>query len=453
MPKLSFLGAAGTVTGSKYLLELDGTRVLVDCGMYQGFKKLRERNWQQFPVEPSTIDAIVLTHAHIDHSGYIPALVKNGFSGDIFCTDATHELCKILLRDSGYLNEREADLANKYGYSKHKVAKPLYTTKDAEKSLLHFRSVGFDKTMQLNSEIDVRFVPAGHILGAASVILDAGGKTIVFSGDLGQYDAATMVNPTRILHADYLLVESTYGNRLHEKQDPETALADVINRTAKRGGSVIIPSFAVGRSQTIMYHLQRLKSADRIPDLPVYLDSPMAVNASKIFCKYLDIHRLSAAECDATCDAVRYVNSVEESKSLDSNVMPKVIISASGMATGGRVLHHIKHYATDARNTILFAGFQAAGTRGAAMCDGAKSVKIHGQDVPINAEVVNLHMMSAHADADQIMRWLNGFSSVPRKTFIVHGEPTASQALQQKIETELGWDCVLPNYLETVELT
>lgn len=451
--KITFLGGVGTVTGSKYLLEADGLKILVDCGLFQGYKQLRLRNWAPLPVRPADIDAVILTHAHLDHSGYLPLLVRNGFKGPVICTDATRDLCAILLPDSGFLQEKDAEFANRHGFSKHHPALPLYTRKDAEVSLDRFRPVAFDGTSQLFENVSVRFHGAGHILGASSVALDWGGRSIVFSGDLGRYGDGVMLDPEVLDAADYLLVESTYGNRFHEKGDPEDVLADVITTTAGRGGTVVIPAFAVGRAQALLFHIQRLKDAGRIPDLPVFLDSPMAVSASEVFRKHLGEHRLSAEECSWSGNAAHYVKDVEESKQLDANPMPKVIISASGMATGGRVLHHLKHYAPDHRNTILFAGFQAGGTRGAALTNGATSVKIHGSQVPVRAEVGNLHMLSAHADADEILRWLGGFRKPPRMTFITHGEPDAADALRYRIESQLTWSCHVPDYREEVELS
>lgn len=451
--QLTFLGGVGTVTGSKYLLQLDGRRVLVDCGLFQGFKQLRLRNWAPLPIEPATIDTVVLTHAHIDHSGYLPLLLKNGFSGRILCTEATRDLCAILLPDSGHLMEREAEFANRHGFSRHRPALPLYTQKEAEAVLAHFHPIDFGKPVTLGAGISLRLVPAGHILGAAIVEMRVNGLTIVFSGDLGRPGSATMVDPTPVSHADYLLVESTYGDRRHDARDPEDALADVIMRTVARGGTVVIPSFAVGRAQTLMFHLYRLKAAGRILDVPIFLDSPMAVDASEIFCKHVRQHRLDEPQCRATCHVAHYVHSAEESKALDRNHAPKVIISASGMATGGRVLHHLKHFAPDARNTILFAGFQAGGTRGAAMTGGAEAIKMHGQYIPVRAEVANLHMLSAHADADEILSWLDHFNAPPRMTFVVHGEPAASDTLRLRIKERFGWPCRVPEYRETTDLT
>jgi metallo-beta-lactamase family protein len=451
--KLSFLGGVGTVTGSKYVVDANRTRLLVDCGLFQGFKQLRLRNWAPLPVNPKSIDAVILTHAHLDHSGYLPLLIKNGFSGPVISTNATRDLCAILLPDSGHLQEKDAEFANRHGFSKHRPALPLYTAVDAEAALKRFRPMAFDEMHTIEKGIQLRFRRAGHILGAAIVELFHAGKTVVLSGDLGRPEDPIMVDPTSIAHADYLIVESTYGDRRHNADNPEKALADVINRTVRRGGTVIIPAFAVGRTQSILYYLHRLKSTGRIPEVPVFLDSPMAEDASDIFCKDFRDQKLSEQACRAACGVARYVRTVEQSKALTAETMPKIIISASGMATGGRVLHHLKRYAPDPRNTILFTGFQAGGTRGAAMTSGAKTVKIHGAYVPVHAEIQNLHMLSAHADADEIMGWLRHFESPPRRTFVTHGEPAASDALRHRIEEELGWSCSVAEFREEFDLT
>lgn len=450
--RITFLGGVGTVTGSKYLLETAGRSILIDCGLFQGYKQLRLRNWAPLPVDPAQVDTVILTHAHIDHAGYLPLFVRNGFKGDVISTPATRDLCKIMLPDSGYLQEREAEFANRHGFSKHHPALPLYTREDAEASLERFRPLEFNQDKTLGEDTTLRLLPAGHILGAAFARLTQGDTSILFSGDLGRPNDATMLDPTTVRDTDYLVVESTYGNRRHDRTDPEGELAGIVNTTVGRGGVVLVPAFAVGRAQSLMFHLHQLKAAGKIPDVPVFLDSPMAIDASEAFCRNADAHRLSEAEARAMCSVARYVRSVEESKGLDENHVPMIIISASGMATGGRVLHHLKRYAPDRRSTILFTGYQAGGTRGATMLSGADSVKIHGQYVPVRAEVRNLDMLSAHADADEILAWLGGFETAPKRTFITHGEPDASDALRHRIEEELGWSCIVPEYRDRCTL-
>ena len=449
---LSFLGGVGTVTGSKFLLENGNQRVLIDCGLFQGLKQLRLRNWAPFPIKPQAIDAVLLTHAHLDHSGYLPALVRDGFDGRIYCSHATEELCGILLPDSGFLQEKDAEYANRHGFSKHKPALPLYTLKDAKAALSHLSAIPFHEQRTLPVGPSVHLRRAGHILGAATIECEWSGTKIVFSGDLGRFNDPMMVDPEPVPHADYLVVESTYGDRRHDPRDPQETLAEIINRTTRRGGTVVIPAFAVGRAQSLLFHLERLSAAGRLPNVPIFLDSPMAIDASEMLCSHLDDHRLKADECTRACKIAHYVRSVEESKALTASPVPKIIISASGMATGGRVLHHLKRYAPEARNAILFTGFQAAGTRGAAMVAGAGSVKIHGEYIPVRAEVHNLSMLSAHADADEILSWLRRFDKPPQTTFISHGEPTASDVLRRRIEEELGWQCRIPEHLEKVVL-
>jgi metallo-beta-lactamase family protein len=441
------------VTGSKYLLERDGKRVLVDCGLFQGFKLLRERNWAPLTIDAGSIHQVLLTHAHLDHSGYLPLLARNGFSGPIVSTHATFKLCELLLADSGHLMEEDARRANRYGYSKHKPAQPLYTEEDARRSLTQFSPTGFSKPVEILPGCTATFRVAGHILGAATIEVNWDGLRIVFSGDLGRYADDTLLDPEPIQRADYLLVESTYGNRLHDRQSPDEALEEVVNRTIRRGGTVVIPAFAVGRAQSLLHHLWKLQTANRIPRIPVFLDSPMAINATELLHSDIGEHRLSAEQCEQSCAIATYVREAEESKKLNRNPMPKIIISASGMATGGRILHHLKNYGPDSRNTIVLAGFQAGGTRGAALRDGAKELKIHGRFVAIRAEVVSLDMFSAHADRDELMRWLGGFEAAPRKTFVVHGEPDSSDTFRRSIQEKLGWAARVPEHLERVELS
>jgi len=452
VPVIRFLGATGTVTGSKFLLEAMGRKILVDCGLFQGYKQLRERNWKPLPISPADIDCVVLTHAHLDHSGYLPLLARNGFDGPVHATAATRDLCRYLLPDSGFIHEKDAAFANRYGFSKHHPARPLYTREDALHCLKLFRDLDFHRPTPLFDGIEVTCTRAGHIPGAASLLLDIAGMRVLFSGDLGHADSAIMPPPDPIPAADYLLVESTYGNRQRNHEDPEDALAGIINETVGRGGTVIVPAFAVGRTQLLLHHLNRLQRSKRIPAVPVFLDSPLAINATNVFADHPDDHRLTRAEAESACSLPRYVQDAEESKSLDHDPMPKIIIAGSGMATGGRVLHHLKVYAPHPEHTIMFTGYQAGGTRGAAMVSGAEKVKIHGQYWPVRAGVHNLDMLSAHADADEIMRWLAGMEKPPIRAFVVHGEADASDTLRHRIAEELGWSACVPEYAQSYEL-
>lgn len=446
--KLQFLGGAGTVTGSKYLVEHAGRRLLVDCGLFQGLKQLRLRNWAPLPVGPASIDAVVLTHAHIDHSGYIPRLVDGGFRGPVYATEATIELCNVLLPDSGHLQEEEAASANRHGWSKHAPALPLYAETQARRALRAFVAQPFDREFEVLPGVRAMLRRAGHILGAATLRLQCGADSVLFSGDLGRDDDPLMRPPSAPEAADIVLIESTYGDRAHGPEDPAVVLADAVSRTAARGGVVVVPAFAVGRAQTLLHLLQGLKAARRIPDLPIFLNSPMAADVTAIFRRHADEHRLSASQCQALCAGVRIVNGEEESRALNQLNYPSVIISASGMASGGRVVHHLKAYASDPRNTVVFAGFQAAGTRGAAMVGGAASVKIHGEWVPVRCEVVNLQGLSAHADRAQLLAWLGAMPRAPRHVYVVHGEPTAADSLRQAIEERWRWPCSVPEQAE-----
>lgn len=437
--KLRSLGGAGTVTGSKHLIEADGTRILVDCGLFQGLKYLRERNWAPLGVPPQSIDAVVLTHAHLDHSGYLPKLVRDGFGGVAHCTDATAALCDILLKDSAHIGEGDADYANRKGFSKHTPAVPLYTVRDAERALKHLRPQPFHAEFEVGRNVGLRFCRAGHILGAATAELKLAGRTLVFSGDLGRYNDPVMLDPEPIPHADFLIVESTYGDRTHAKTDPTAELGDIVERTVQRGGTVVIPAFAVGRTQSLLYYLWRLKRAGRLGTTPVFLDSPMAISATGLLRAYPEDHRLDSEAIEGSCAVATYAREVEASKAITSNPMPKVVIAGSGMATGGRVVHHIRACVADHRNTILFAGFQALGTRGARLLAGEKEIKTFGDWVPVRAEIASLPELSAHADVEEIMRWLSCFEEAPRRMFIVHGEPAASEALRTRVERELKW--------------
>lgn len=451
--RLSFFGAAGTVTGSRYLVETDdGHCILVDCGLFQGLKQLRQRNRAPFPVPPESVDAVLLTHAHIDHTGYLPVLVRDGLRGRIFATAPTADLAAILLPDAGHLQEEEAHHANRYGYARHKPALPLYTLFDAQQAAERIEPVAFEVDLQLPGGATARFRRNGHILGSASILLEVDGVTLAFSGDLGRPVDPLLHPPRTIEHADYLIVESTYGGRHHEDVDPAGVLGAIIRETAARGGVVVVPSFAVGRAQTLLLLIGRLRAAGDIPQIPVFLDSPMARDATELLEHHTAELRIDPAEWREVTRDVMITNSVEDSKAIDRRRGPMIVVSASGMATGGRVIHHLKVFAPDHRNTILFAGFQAPGTRGQAMVDGAEFIRIHGADVPVRADVRLLDGLSAHADETEILQWLDALHEPPRETFITHGEPLASDNLRRAIQDRFGWSCRAPEHLESVEL-
>jgi len=451
--RLQFLGATGTVTGSKYLIEHGGRKLLVDCGLFQGYKELRLRNWASLPIDPRSIDAITLTHAHIDHSGYLPLLARMGFRGKVLCSPGTFDLCRILLPDSGYLQKKEAEYANRNKLSKHQPALPLYTREDAVRCLGLFSPVAVGRAVEAVPGLHLELASSGHMVGSTFVRLQTDQRSVLFSGDIGRPHDPLLNPPARMTGADYLVVESTYGDRPHPPSKGFEQLGAVIKRTAHRGGVIVIPAFAVGRAQTLVYGIQQLKDAGEIPDIPVYLNSPMAANAMDVYMKHQEELRLSASECRALADSARIVRSAEESQRLNGMREPMIIIAASGMATGGRVVHHLKAFAPYERNAIVLAGYQAGGTRGATIASGAGSVRIHGQEIPIRAEVVQLDDLSAHADAPEILQWLRGFTTIPRQTFITHGEPAAADAMRQNIERELGWHVHMPYYLESVELS
>lgn len=446
--QIQFLGATKTVTGSKYLLKNRDSSILIDCGLFQGEKQLRLRNWEKMPFNPANIDYVILTHAHIDHSGYIPLLVRNGFRGKIFCSEPTRDLCDILLPDSGYLHEEEARYAMRKGYSKHHPPLPLYTQKDAENALAYFHPLPFNTVKQLDQNTSFTLLYGGHILGASLIHFQHQDRTILFTGDLGRPNDPIMNPPAPPPRADYYVIESTYGNRLHEPQNTTEQLGAIINKTLKRGGVMIIPSFAVGRAQEILYAIYQLKMQDKIPDVPVYIDSPMATDVTKLFYLHNDYHRLSEETSKAVCSTAQYVNTVSQSKALHQHPMPMIIISASGMATGGRVLHHIRRFAPDERNSIVLCGFQASGTRGDRLLHGEKEIKMFGEMVPVRAHVYELTNTSAHADYQEMLAWLSQQHTPPKTTFITHGENSASEALKDKIEQKLGWHCQIPEYLD-----
>jgi metallo-beta-lactamase family protein len=452
MTRLTFLGGAGTVTGSKYLVEHGGLRVLVDCGLFQGLKALRLMNWEHAPIDPRTLDAVLLTHAHIDHSGFLPRLIREGFRGPVWCTHPTQELCRLLLPDSGHLQEEDAEYANRKGFSKHHPALPLYTEEDGRAALERFRTVKFGQDLALGEGASARFTHAGHILGAASVRLSVNGRSILFSGDLGRYDDVLMRDPADAPASDWLVMESTYGDRLHPDDDPSDELADAIRRTIGRGGSLLIPAFAVGRAQLLLLVIAQLKARRAIPDVPVFLNSPMAVDTTALYRRFAKGHRLDETQLHEMATVATMVRSVEDSKALNRIAYPSVIISASGMATGGRVLHHLKALGPDPRNTIALVGYQAPGTRGADLQAGKRTLRIHGADHDVRAEVITVPGLSAHGDADDLMRWARTMPRAPKRAFVVHGEPAASAALAQRLHAELGWQADVPARGDAVEL-
>ena len=449
---LCSLGAAGTVTGSKHLLESGGTRILVDCGLFQGVKNLRELNWEPLAVDPSSIDAVIVTHAHLDHTGYLPRLVREGFRGRILSTPATAAVAAIILRDSAYLQERDAAFLNKHKASKHHPALPLYDSEDAERAIALFTTHPFGREFTSEFGPAVTFRRAGHILGAATVDLWWHHRRIVFTGDLGRYDDPIMFDPEPVPRTDYLVMESTYGDRVREGTDPVEKLAEVIDETVARGGTVVVPAFAVGRAQTLLYYLWTLRRTGRLPDVPVYLDSPMAINASNLLGTYSGDHRLTPEVYEGMCDMATYTRDPQQSMKISASREPKIVISASGMATGGRILHHLRAFAPDPRNTIMITGYQVPGTRGAAIVAGERQVRIYGEWVRINARVANLAMLSAHADADELIRWAKGFTAAPKKVFVVHGEPQPADTLRTRLDRELGWQATVPRCNQVFEL-
>jgi len=457
---IQFLGGVGTVTGSKYLITVSGHRVLLDCGLFQGLKALRLRNWQVPPFNAADIEAVVLSHAHLDHSGYLPLLVRNGFHGAIICTAGTEALLRVLLLDAAHLQEEEAERANRHGYSKHKPALPLYTTADAEAALRLTESHPYGEPIAVTAGVTALFRRAGHILGSATVELRFGDEKmtrLVFSGDLGRWGRPILRDPEFVSEADVLLVESTYGDRTHSP-DPAAALARVVRDAVARGGALIVPAFAVGRAQELIWTLRQLEDAGSIPSLPVFVDSPMAINVTDIYCRHPEDHNLDMKllmdehRCPLCCKQYNLVRTAMESKALNDRRGPMIIISASGMATGGRVLHHLKYRLPDERTTVLLPGFQAAGTRGRALQDGAKEVRIHGQSISVRAQIVTLDGFSAHADRDEILRWASGFQRPPARVFVVHGEPQAAQALAGTLRGKLGWNAAVAWDGETVPL-
>jgi metallo-beta-lactamase family protein len=457
MSSLTFLGAAGTVTGSKHLIDTGKHRVLVDCGLFQGLKELRLRNWQPLPLAPADIDAVILTHAHLDHCGYLPRLVAQGFKGRIFCTAGTRDLCTLVLPDAAHIQEEDARDANRYRYSKHNPALPLYTTLDAERALTQFQPVGYDRPVPVVPGLDVEFTNAGHLLGSAFAQVRADNQTLLFGGDLGRYGRPVLPDPSSVSGADVLLVESTYGDRIHPADDGGARLAAIVSNVAARGGKLIIPAFAIGRVEEVIYWIKRLEEQKRIPVLPVYVDSPMAARALEFYARRADeldpdvrpeVRRVSAF----ATQRMTTVSSPQQSKDLVASRQSGIVIASSGMATGGRVLYHLQAALPNPANTVLFVGFQASGTRGRHLLEGAQFVRIKGRDIKVAASIEHLNSMSAHADSNEIMRWLSGFTHPPRITYLVHGEPIALSALKERIEKEKQWPVHIAAYQERVEL-
>ena len=462
MATIEFLGGVGTVTGSKFLVEAGGPRLLVDCGLYQGLKELRLRNWERFPVDPASIDWVVLTHGHIDHTGYLPRLFKEGFTGRVYATRATADLLRILLPDSGHLQEEEAAYHNKRGTSKHRLALPLYTAEEGLKAAKRVTGVGHGEPVALASGIRVLFRRAGHILGSAIVTVEigngAGRRRLVFSGDLGRYGAPILPDPMPLGDADGVIVESTYGDRRHDPEPIPAQLERVIRLAITRGGATIVPAFAIGRTQELMYHLSALEKQGRLPRVPTYVDSPMAIEATEIYCAHPEDFdgdmraMVMNRNCPLHCGDFHLARTPEESKAINAIRGPVLIIAASGMATGGRVLHHLRLRLPDPRSTVLLVGFQAPGTRGRLLQDGAKSLKMLGDEVPVRARVETVHGLSAHADADGLMRWLRSAARPPKRVFVVHGDPEPAKALAERVDRELGWSAVVPAYRDRLAL-
>ena len=452
-PKIHFLGAAGTVTGSKYLLELPGTKILIDCGMFQGVKKLRELNWQQLPVKASEIDLVLITHGHLDHTGFLPRLVNMGFNGKILATAPTLDIADIILRDSAKIQEEDAERANREGFSKHKPALPLYDTEDVEKTITRFVPQPEGTWIEPINGLKVRFQYAGHILGATFIEIEIGGKRLVFSGDIGRKNDPLLREPKRPEWADILLLESTYGNRLHSESDIQEKLIRIINETTQKGGTLIIPSFAVERAQLLMYHLWQLHLKQKLPaKLPVILDTPMGSGVSDLFHKHHEWHRLSTDEFKQLSGRVREVQSYQETWEIIDDPQPKIVIAGSGMITGGRVLSYLKIYLSRPETTVLLAGYQAEGTRGRSLLDGATELKFFGKYHPVKARIENLNGLSGHADQAELIDWVSGLQKPPKQTFLIHGEPNSADALRVKLKDQLGWDAAIPELFEIVEI-
>lgn len=450
--KIKFIGGAGTVTGSKTLIESNGIRILVDCGLFQGLKPLRELNWEPLPVLPSTIDFVLLTHGHLDHCGWLPRLVNQGFKGKIYCTNPTKDVAKLILLDSAKIQEEEANMANKGKFSKHEIAEPLYTVEQAEKVFPFFRVIKTNQPVPLDAEISAVFINAGHIIGACSIELTIENKTLVFSGDIGRDNDVLMYPPTKPKKADYIFLESTYGNRLHPDTDSKLELETYINNTIQKGGTVIIPSFAVERVQSIMFLLWRLKEENRIPNVPYIVDTPMGINVLDVFTNNRNWHKLSQEDCVAMFNAFSLISEYQDTIETIHDKQPKVVIAASGMVTGGRVLSYLEYYIGLPETTIIIVGFQAEGTRGRKLLEGAKEIKIHGKYYPVEANILEIEGLSAHADQKDLLNWLSELENKPTKVFLLHGENEPLDELRIKIQEKYGFDCTVPLMGQEFEL-
>ncbi len=450
--KVHFLGAAGTVTGSKYLIETESKKILIDCGLFQGVKKIRQLNWEYLPIDVEEIDCVLLTHAHMDHTGYLPRLIDIGFHKKIYGTAPTLEIAEIILRDSAKIQEEDAERANKQKFTKHHPAKALYTVADVEKTVTHFKAVETDKIIELGDGISARFTYVGHILGATCIELFINGKTLVFSGDVGRQEDFMMFPPEAPALADVLFIESTYGDRMHAKENIEEHLEKVVNETIASGGTLIIPSFAVERTQTLMYLLWQLKAKKLIPDVMMVMDSPMGANVLKVFQHHLKWQKLSAKECVAMCTCFTYTQDYKESLQIIHNPEPKIIIAGAGMLNGGRVLSYLQEYISKPNTTILMAGYMAEGTRGRQLLRGATEIKIFGRYYEVKARIEEIRGLSGHADQQGLLDWMSHIKNTPQKVFIIHGEAQAADVLRTKIESTLGWDCEIPALWDIVEI-
>lgn len=450
--KITCIGGVGTVTGSKTLVESNGIRILIDCGQFQGLKSLRELNWEPLPILPSTIDFVLLTHGHLDHCGWLPRLVNQGFEGKIYCTSPTKDVAKLILLDSAKIQEEDARIANEGKFSKHEIAGPLYTVAQAEKVFPHFRVINPNESVVLDAEIEAVFTNAGHILGACTIELRLENRIVVFSGDIGRDNDVLMFPPTKPKKADYIFLESTYGNRLHPAIDPKVELEMYINNTVRSGGTVIIPSFAVERSQSIMYLLWRLKEENKIPNIPYIIDTPMGISMLELFTNNRKWHRLHQDEFTAMCKMFTLNSDYQETIDTIYNKQPKIVIAASGMVTGGRVLSYLERYIGLPETTIIIIGYQGEGTRGRKLLEGATDIKIHGRYYQVKAKVVEIESLSAHGDQKDLINWLSDLEEAPKKVFLVHGENEPADELRIKIQEKYGFECIVPLMGQEFEL-